>query len=66
MSVIGTKGWRKTSNKGVEEERWKCRMKGMEEMRNCMEEYREKWEMNERMEEDAIKRMEEERWKYCI
>jgi hypothetical protein len=31
VSVRGTKGWRKTSNKGMEEERWKCRMKGMEQ-----------------------------------
>ncbi len=32
----------------MEEERWKCRMKGIEEMRNCMEEYRAKCERNDR------------------
>jgi hypothetical protein len=48
------KGRRKTLNKGVEEERWKCRMKGMEDMRNCMEEYRAKYERNEGMEEDVV------------
>ncbi len=29
-------------------------MKGMEEMRNCMEEYRAKYERNEGMEEDVV------------
>ncbi len=54
MSVRGTEGWRKMSNKCMEEERWKCRMKGMEEMRNCMEEYRGKCDRNEGMEEDVV------------
>ncbi len=66
MSVIGRKGWRKTSNKGMEEERWKCGMKGMEEMRNCMMDVQGgKCERNEGMEEDLLI-MEEERWKWMM
>jgi hypothetical protein len=35
----------------------------MEDMRNCMEGYRRKWERKEGMGEDVVKRIEEERTK---
>jgi hypothetical protein len=41
-------------------------MGGIEEMRSCMEGYRRKCERKEGMEEDVVKRMEEERWKYTV